>query len=306
MKKQKIAVVGLGKMGRGLICNLRNKNYDVAGFDINESACEDLRKQKIDATNDIKTLASFFKQDERKLFFLMLPAGKIVDDFLDKLLPFLNEHDCVIDAGNSFYKDSIARYERLQKKHIAFLDCGTSGGPSGALNGACTMIGGDENIYKEFKTIFDDISVEGGSLYVGKAGSGHFVKMVHNGIEYGMMQAIAEGYEVLFKSPYTIDLEKVSALWNHGSVIRSWLIELMESIFSKSKNLENVRGVMNASGEGKWTVETALELKVPVPVIALSLMMRDRSLDENAFAGKIIASLRNEFGGHEILKAKSF
>lgn len=164
------------------------------------------------------------------------------------------------------------------------------------------MIGGDENIYNYCEEMFEDISVKGGYLYVGKAGSGHFVKMVHNGIEYGMMQSIAEGFEVLHKSEYDIDYEKVAKLWNNGSVIRSWLMELVEIAFNKDKNLESIKGIMQSSGEGKWTVETALDLQVPTPVIAMSLFMRYRSLEEDTFAGKIVAALRNEFGGHEVKK----
>jgi len=164
------------------------------------------------------------------------------------------------------------------------------------------MIGGDENIYNYCEEMFEAISVKGGYLYVGKAGSGHFVKMVHNGIEYGMMQSIAEGFEVLHKSEYDIDYEKVAKLWNNGSVIRSWLMELVEIAFNKDKNLESIKGIMQSSGEGKWTVETALDLQVATPVIAMSLFMRYRSLEEDTFAGKIVAALRNEFGGHEVKK----
>jgi 6-phosphogluconate dehydrogenase len=190
----------------------------------------------------------------------------------------------------------------LQAKGIYFFDCGTSGGMEGARNGACTMIGGDAEVFKTIEPIFKDITVENGYLYAGRAGSGHFLKMVHNGIEYGMMQAIAEGFEILEKSPFDYDYEKVAKVWNNGSVIRSWLMELTENAFSKDAKLNGLKGVMHSSGEGKWTVETALDLQTAAPVIAMSLMMRYRSLEEDTFSGKVVAALRNEFGGHAVEK----
>jgi 6-phosphogluconate dehydrogenase len=190
----------------------------------------------------------------------------------------------------------------LKAQGIDFLDCGTSGGTSGALNGACTMIGGDPDVFAHCEPLFKDVSVEGGYLYCGGAGSGHFVKMVHNGIEYGMMQAIAEGFEVLEQSGYDLNFEKVARLWDRGSVIRGWLMELTGNAFSKDPQLDEIRGIMHASGEGKWTLETALDLGVPTPVIALSLMMRYRSQQDDTFSGKVVAALRNEFGGHAVEK----
>ncbi|MEH7467569.1 decarboxylating 6-phosphogluconate dehydrogenase, partial [Priestia megaterium] len=177
-----------------------------------------------------------------------------------------------------------------------------SGGMEGARNGACMMIGGDKEAFATIEPIFRDINVENGYLYSGAAGSGHFLKMVHNGIEYGMMQAIAEGFDVLEKSEFDYDYEAVARVWNNGSVIRSWLIELMERAFSKDAKLDSIKGVMHSSGEGKWTVESALDLQVPTPVIALSLMMRYRSLEDDTFTGKVVAALRNEFGGHAVEK----
>jgi 6-phosphogluconate dehydrogenase len=233
----------------------------------------------------------------------MIPAGSCVDDTINELINMLSPGDIIIDGGNSNYKDSVRRYNLLKEKELNFIDCGTSGGTSGALNGACTMVGAEKEVFDYCEQIFKDISVENGYLHVGKPGSGHFTKMVHNGIEYGMMQAIAEGFEVLSESDFDVDYEKIARVWNNGSVIRGWLMELTESAFSKDKNLDGIKGVMNSSGEGKWTIETALDLEVPTPVIALSLMMRYRSLKENTFTGKVVAALRNEFGGHKIEKA---
>ncbi|MEK7257568.1 MAG: phosphogluconate dehydrogenase (NAD(+)-dependent, decarboxylating), partial [Bacteroidota bacterium] len=237
---------------------------------------------------------------ERKILWLMVPAGDPVEAVILQLSESLQLGDIVIDGGNSNYKQTLRRYEMLREKGIHFIDCGTSGGISGALNGACLMVGGDREAVEFCEPFFKAIALPGGYLHVGEAGSGHFVKMVHNGIEYGMMQAIAEGFELLKKSPFSVDYQKVAGMWNHGSVIRGWLMELTESAFSKDADLSQIKGVMHSSGEGKWSVETALDFQVPAPVIALSLMMRYRSLEENTFAGKVVAALRNEFGGHAV------
>jgi 6-phosphogluconate dehydrogenase len=226
----------------------------------------------------------------------------VVDSVLDEVTPLLSEGDIVIEAGNSHYKESLARYNKLKESSIHFMDCGTSGGMSGARNGACYMIGGDKEAWEIVEPIFKDTSVENGYLYAGEAGSGHYLKMVHNGIEYGMMQAIGEGFDVLEKSQFDYDYEKVARVWNNGSVIRSWLMELTENAFSKDAKLDEIKGVMHSSGEGKWTVEEALDLQTATPVIALSLLMRYRSLENDTFTGKVVAALRNEFGGHAVEK----
>ncbi len=232
----------------------------------------------------------------------MVPAGEITDKVLEELKGYLSEGDILLDGGNSNYKQSVERSKIFAETGVHFFDVGTSGGTDGARNGVCTMIGGDAEVFKTIEPIFQAISVENGYHYAGKSGSGHFLKMVHNGIEYGMMQAIAEGFEVLEKSDYDFDYEQVAKMWNNGSVVRSWLMELVESAFSKDPKLDAIRGVMHSSGEGKWTVETALELQAATPVIAMSLMMRYRSLDEDTFSGKVVAALRNEFGGHAVVK----
>jgi 6-phosphogluconate dehydrogenase len=185
---------------------------------------------------------------------------------------------------------------------IEYLDCGTSGGTEGALNGICAMIGGSRTAFEKIEPVIKDISLPGAYLYCGGAGSGHYVKMIHNGIEYGMMQAIAEGFEVLQKSEMNLDLAAIAGLWNHGSVVRSWLMELTERALKKEPDLASIKGIMHSSGEGKWTLETAMEKQIATPVIALSLIMRYRSLEDDSFAGKIVAALRNEFGGHALVK----
>lgn len=300
MAAQQIAMIGLGKMGFNLALNLKQKGLEVIAFDTNQQLRKEISKQEIITAESLKDTCSKFSL--QKIIWLMVPSGETVDKVIEELLPYLQENDIIIDGGNSFYKDSVRRYAYLKQRKIHFLDCGTSGGQDGALNGACTMIGGDKDIYESIQNVFDKISVANGSLYAGKAGSGHFIKMIHNGIEYGMMQSIAEGFEVLQRSDYDADFEKVATLFNHGSVIRGWLMELTQSAFSKDAKLETIKGVMHSSGEGKWTMETALELGVPTPVIALSVMMRYRSQTEDTFSGKIVAALRNEFGGHAVEK----
>lgn len=297
-----IGIIGLGKMGYNLALNLIRNNHSVTAYDVNLESIKEISKEGAKAAYSIKELVE--KLPERKAVWVMVPAGNATDEVILELSNYLKPGDIIIDGGNSNYKETVRRYEMLKDKGIALLDCGTSGGTSGALQGACTMIGGDKEAFDYCEQIFKDISVENGYTYTGPAGSGHFVKMVHNGIEYGMMQSIAEGFEVLQKCDYDIDYESIARVWNHGSVIRSWLMELTESAFSKDRQLDEIKGVMNSSGEGKWTLETALDLGVPTPVIALSLMMRYRSLQDDTFSGKVVAALRNEFGGHAVEKIK--
>lgn len=295
-----IGLIGLGKMGYNLALNLHRNKHQVVAFDVTTSLTQQIANEGVMPAFSLEELAE--KMQGRRVIWLMIPAGKVVDEVIEQLKPLLNSDDIVIDGGNSNFKDSVRRYEYLKAFKINFLDCGTSGGLSGALNGACTMVGGDKAVFEHCEQIFKDISVENGYLYTGEAGSGHFTKMVHNGIEYGMMQSIAEGFEVLNKSSYNFDYEAVAHLWNHGSVVRGWLMELSKNAFSKDAKLDEIKGVMHSSGEGRWTLETALDLGVPTPVIALSLLMRYRSQEEDTFAGKVVAALRNEFGGHKVEK----
>ena len=296
-----IAVIGLGKMGFNIGLNLLSKGHEVIALDQDASLMQKAAAAGMQAVPNLPTLCSSFSAQQ--IIWLMVPAGPIVDQLLQEMTPLLNKGAIIIDGGNSFYKDSIRRQESLTALGIDYLDCGTSGGTSGALQGACTMIGGNAAAYQVVKPLLDAISVEGGSLYTGPSGSGHFAKMIHNGIEYGMMQSIAEGFEVLQRSDYAYDFEALAHLFNNGSVIRGWLMELTENAFRKDPGLDAIKGVMHSSGEGKWTLDTALDLGVPTPVIALSLMMRYRSQMENTFSGKVVAALRNEFGGHAVVKA---
>jgi 6-phosphogluconate dehydrogenase len=295
----KVGVIGLGKMGLNISKNLLDHNHEVVAFDINSSAVEEIKEYGAKGTLSLKELVQSL--DKPRVLWIMVPHS-VVDSLINDVTPFLTAGDIVIEAGNSHYKESIRRSEEFKKIGVSFLDAGTSGGMEGARNGANYMIGGDPEAWRIVEPIFRDTAVEKGYLYTGKSGSGHFLKMVHNGIEYGMMAAIGEGFEVLEKSEFEYDYEKVARVWSNGSVIRSWLMELTENAFSKDGKLEDIKGVMHSSGEGKWTVETALDLQAATPVIALSLLMRYRSLENDTFTGKVVAALRNEFGGHAVEK----
>ncbi len=295
-----LGMIGLGKMGYQLSLNLINKNYTVIAHDTNECALQRFTSEGGEAVQTIKELVNRLKAP--RTVWVMVPAGDATEAVFRFLLEHLESGDRIIDGGNTHYKDSIKRGEACNVKGIHFFDCGTSGGVDGARSGACTMIGGDQQEFKEIETLFQDLTVKNGYLYTGPVGSGHFLKMVHNGIEYGMMQAIAEGFDILEKSPFAYDYEKVAKVWNNGSVIRSWLMELTENAFGKDPNLEQMKGIMHSSGEGKWTVETALDYEMAAPVITMALMMRYRSQEDDTFTGKVVAALRNEFGGHAVTK----
>ncbi|QRG69054.1 phosphogluconate dehydrogenase (NAD(+)-dependent, decarboxylating) [Brevibacillus choshinensis] len=296
----KLAILGLGKMGYNLTLNLLSHKHDVVAYDVEPKRADELGREGAIPAYSIEDVVS--KLEAPRVIWLMVPAGDIVDELVDKLSGLLSAGDIVIDGGNSHYKQSLARYARLQEKGIHFLDAGTSGGMEGARRGACMMIGGDREAFAHIEPMIRDINVPNGYLYAGEAGSGHFLKMIHNGIEYGMMQAIGEGFEVLEKSPYNYDFAEVARVWANGSVIRGWLMDLTERAFRKDAKLDEIRGVMHSSGEGKWTLETALDLQAATPVIAMSLLMRYRSLEEDTFHGKVVAALRNEFGGHAVEK----
>ncbi|MFF2498902.1 phosphogluconate dehydrogenase (NAD(+)-dependent, decarboxylating) [Peribacillus sp. NPDC058075] len=295
-----VGLIGLGKMGLNLGKNLIDHNYEVAAFDLNVNAVEEISKYGAIETSSFTELIKILNGP--RIIWIMVPHA-VVDSVINEITPYLSKGDIIIEAGNSHYKDSIRRYGQLKQVGVSFMDVGTSGGMEGARNGACYMVGGDAEVWSMVEPIFRDTAVEKGYLYAGPSGSGHFLKMVHNGIEYGMMAAIGEGFEVLEKSEFDFDYEKVARVWNNGSVIRSWLIDLTERAFSKDANLEQIKGTMHSSGEGKWTVETALDLQAATPVIAMSLLMRYRSLDHDTFTGKVVAALRNEFGGHAVEKS---
>ncbi len=245
-------MIGLGKMGLNLALNLTDGGHRVLGYDPgNVSTSQFETKQSLEEVVEVLKAP--------RVIWVMVPAGDVTEHVLNDLHALLSPGDTVIDGGNSNYKESMRRAEHFKDKLIYFFDVGTSGGMDGARHGACTMIGGDLEAFGKIEELFRDVSTDNGYLYAGPSGSGHFLKMIHNGIEYGMMQAIAEGFEILEKSPFEYDHEQVARVWNHGSVVRSWLMELTESAFHKDAKLDEIKGVMHASGEGKWTVETSLE-----------------------------------------------
>lgn len=293
----KVGLIGLGKMGFNLGQNLLEHAHEVAAYDVNAAAVQGLAEHGASGAASLEELTGML--DSPRVLWIMVPHT-FVDSVIAELTPLLSKGDIIIEAGNSHYKESIRRHEELAAHGIHFLDAGTSGGMEGARNGACYMVGGDEEAWALVEPLFRDTAVENGYLYAGKSGSGHFLKMVHNGIEYGMMAAIGEGFEVLEKSDYDFDFEQVARVWNNGSVVRSWLMELIERAFSKDAKLEDIKGVMHSSGEGRWTLETAFDLQAATPVIAMALLMRYRSLETDTFTGKVVAALRNEFGGHAV------
>ncbi len=295
-----IGLIGLGKMGYNLALNLKGKGHSLVAYDVNKAALEKIQAEGITTSPTMGEMAQALIG--RRVIWVMVPAGQVVDVVINNIKNYLKADDIIIDGGNSFYKDTISRGKELEKLGVHFLDCGTSGGVDGALHGACMMIGGWKEAFDYCEPLFKSICVSQGTMYCGKSGSGHFAKMVHNGIEYGMMQAIAEGFELMNKHNPNMDLSKLADVWNHGSVIRSWLMELIQRALEKDPGLQSIKGVMNSSGEGKWTVETALEMGVPTPVITMSLLMRYRSQQEDTFSGKVVAALRNEFGGHAVEK----
>ncbi len=232
----------------------------------------------------------------------MVPAGDPLDQNINELKDFLNEGDILIDGGNSNWEDSQKRAEALEAKGIHFVDCGTSGGVWGLKNGYCLMYGGEKSACDHIEPVFKTLAPENGYLYCGPSGSGHFVKMVHNGIEYGMMQAYAEGFEILEKSPFDLNSPAISKVWQYGSVIRSWLLELLENALREDPKLEQLEAFVQDSGEGRWTVQAAIDFDVPAPVITQSLFARFQSRNLDSYGFKLLAALRNQFGGHAVKK----
>ncbi|QSX08627.1 decarboxylating 6-phosphogluconate dehydrogenase [Alkalibacter rhizosphaerae] len=295
----KIGIIGLGKMGYPLALQLKDRGHTPVAFNRSPEKVDNIKNEGVEGAYTLENLLS--KLDIPRIVFMMIPAGEAVDSMIASLSPLLSQGDILIDGGNSHYKDTKKRYAIMKDQGIHYMDVGTSGGVDGARNGACMMVGGDREAVAQVEKALQDLCVENGYAHVGPSGSGHYVKMIHNGIEYGMMQAIGEGFEILSESEYDIDHQQVAKLWQHGSVIRSWLMELTENVFIQHDDqLKDIVGVVNASGEGLWTVEEALERKVPAPAITASLFARYRSQQADTFSGKLLAGLRFQFGGHKM------
>jgi 6-phosphogluconate dehydrogenase len=298
----KIGFVGLGKMGMNMVQRLLNGGHEIVAY---ARTAETVKKAEEKGASGARSLQEMVdKLAPPRIVWLMVPAGKATEDSINTLSEMLDRGDILIDGGNSLYKDSVRRADELQQKNIAFLDVGTSGGIWGLKIGYCMMIGGNSDIFNQVEPLFKTLGPEKGYAHVGPHGAGHFVKMVHNGIEYAMLQGYAEGFEIMnARKEFRLDLQKISELWNHGSVVRSWLLELAEAAFTKDPSLDSIRDYVEDSGEGRWTVAEAIEQDVPAPVITLSLLERFRSRQDASFSAKVIAALRNEFGGHEVKKA---
>ncbi|HWX65921.1 MAG TPA: decarboxylating 6-phosphogluconate dehydrogenase [Rhodanobacter sp.] len=298
-----LGMIGLGKMGANMAERLLQGGHKVTGFDPSADARKALEAQGGSSADSLQALVKALPAP--RVLWLMVPSGKITDDTVDALLSALAPGDTVIDGGNSNYKDTLRRAAAYADKKLNYVDCGTSGGVWGLKEGYSMMIGGDEKAVEALRPIFETLAPgkDQGWGRVGPVGSGHYTKMVHNGIEYGMMQSYAEGFSILkHKQDFGLDLHQVGEIWRYGSVVRSWLLDLTTDALSKNPNMDGIAPYVVDSGEGRWTVDAALELNVSAPVITLSLMERFRSRDDDSFADKLLSSMRNEFGGHAIKK----
>lgn len=295
-----LGMIGLGRMGANMTERLVRGGHRVISYD---RSAEAIQRVVDKGAVGAHSLADFVKQlSLPRAIWLMVPSGAPVDQTIEQLLPHLTKGDIIIDGGNSYYKDSIRRAEKLKPQGLHFLDAGTSGGIWGLQNGYCMMVGGEKAIVDYLAPVFTTLAPADGYLHAGANGAGHFVKMIHNGIEYSMMQAYGEGFELLKASPFDLDLQKISHLWNQGSVVRSWLLELCESALAKDPKLASIKGYVDDSGEGRWTVMEAVERGVAATGLAHSLFARYASRQQDAFSNKVIAALRNEFGGHAVKK----
>jgi len=300
-----IGIVGLGKMGLGISKRLIKNGHSVFGYD-SQWKNVDYNSTGISGSNSITDLVDQLTSEPQKVIWVMVPSGSATESTIKDLSTALNKGDIIIDGGNSYYKETIKRAIKLKEFGISLLDSGTSGGVWGEEEGYCLMIGGDKKAYDHCKPLFKSLAAgPSGSDYMGESGAGHFVKMIHNGIEYGMMQSMAEGFEILHaKNEFDLDLHKISSLWRHGSVVRSWLLDLMDSALSEDSELSDVAPYVEDSGEGRWTILESIDLDVPSHAITSSLYSRFYSRNEDSFGFKVLASLRNQFGGHNIKKAK--
>ena len=293
-----LGMVGLGKMGINMVFRLLEGGHKVVVFNRTRSKEEPVKNKGAIGSDSIEELVS--KLPAPRIVWLMVPAGDTTDLMIEEVSKYVEKGDIVIDGGNSYYKDSIRRHDLLKEKGINFLDAGTSGGIWGLKEGYCSMVGGEKEIFEYCEPIFKTLAPENGYLYTGKSGAGHYVKMVHNAIEYGMMEAYAEGFEILKTSDYNINLTEVTELWRHGSVVRSWLLDLANNAFKLDPELKNLGPVVDDSGEGRWTLKEAIDNAVPAPVLAESVFARFRSRQENSFANRVLAALRHQFGGHPV------
>jgi len=297
-----LAMVGLGRMGANMAERLVRAGHRVVGCDPSEEATASAAEKGIEPSASLASAVEALPSP--RIVWLMVPAGPLVDKLIAELEPMLSKDDIVIDGGNSMYKDTVRRAEALRERHLHYVDVGTSGGVWGLQEGYSMMVGGETPIVDSLKPLFESLApaADKGWGHVGPSGSGHFTKMVHNGIEYGMMQAYAEGFAIMERKDFDLDLHQVAEIWRHGSVVRSWLLDLTADALNKNPSLEGIAPYVSDSGEGRWTVAEAIELDVSAPVITLSLLERLRSREQDSFGDKLLSAMRNEFGGHAIKK----
>jgi 6-phosphogluconate dehydrogenase len=291
-------MIGLGRMGANMTTRLQRGGHQVVAYDRDPAAVQRTEGDGATGASSLSDLVA--KLTAPRAVWIMVPAGDPTDSTIGALLEMLQPGDVIVDGGNSRWTDSKQRHLRCKDKGVSFVDAGTSGGVWGLANGYCLMVGGDDDAVKRVEPIFLTLAPKDGYAHVGPSGAGHFSKMVHNGIEYGMLAAYGEGFEILEKSEYTYDLHQLASIWRYGSVVRSWLLELLELALKEDPELAKVKGWVADSGEGRWTVQAAIDEDVPAPVITLSLLSRFVSRQEESYSAKVIAALRNQFGGHAI------
>ena len=294
-----LGMVGLGRMGANMTTRLQQGGHSVVAYDRSADA---VQKAQADGARGASSLADLVSglTGTPKVVWIMVPSGKPTDDTIDELIGLLGPGDVIVDGGNTNWKEGLAAYERCKAKGVSLVDAGTSGGVWGLKEGYCLMVGGDGDAVKACEPAFLTLAPSGGYAHVGPAGAGHFSKMVHNGIEYAMLQSYGEGFEILRNSQFGFDLHQLASIWRYGSVIRSWLLDLAVLAFEQDPDLKNIRGWVDDTGEGRWTVQAAIDENTPAPAITLALMARFASRQDESYSAKVIAALRNQFGGHAV------
>ncbi len=297
----RIGFIGLGRMGANMVRRLLRHGHEVVAYNRTPEKTREIAAEGAGPAFSIEELVA--KLAPPRAIWIMVPAGDPTEAQIDELLPHLTPGDTIVDGGNTNFHDDLRRHRRLKERGIGYVDAGVSGGIWGLQVGYCLMVGGEPEVVRPLEPIFRALAPEQGYLHVGGPGAGHYVKMIHNGIEYGLMQAYAEGFEIMHASDYDLDLRAIAGLWQHGSVVRSWLLELLERALADDQDLRSIKGWVADSGEGRWTVQEAIDRDVPAPVITLSLLTRFRSRQEDSYGAKVLAALRNEFGGHAVKAA---
>ncbi|MGH7737705.1 MAG: phosphogluconate dehydrogenase (NAD(+)-dependent, decarboxylating) [Candidatus Tyrphobacter sp.] len=292
----RVGMVGLGRMGANMVTRLKRGGHEAVVYDRSADAVKTVAAAGAIASSDLRDLVS--KLPAPRVVWVMVPAGTPTQETIDALAAAMESGDVIVDGGNTNYKEGLAAYERCKARGVELVDAGTSGGVWGLEEGYCLMVGGNDAAVKRCEPIFRTLAPPDGYAHVGPPGAGHFSKMVHNGVEYGLLQAYGEGFEVLRQSQFTYDLKQIAELWRHGSVVRSWLLDLAVRAFEEDPKLERIAGYVDDTGEGRWTVQAAIDENVPAPIMTLSLLARIASRQEESFSAKVIAALRNQFGGH--------